>query len=143
MSLTTAADTTTATLLVRRRTELAVLKLLWGRALDAADSALQTAPAVLPDDRIRGRRLQLSEERTTTTRLLARLAHDFGLDADRRESIVEASSDNEPASMLSLRQPLKAGSRRSTDAVVGSGGTGAAVRTTFSAFVSAAAAKTS
>ncbi len=141
MSLATADDTTTATLMVRRRTELAVLKLLWDRALDAADAALQTALAVLPDDRMRGRRLQLSEERTTTTRLLARLEHDFGL--DRRESIVEASSDNEPASMLSLRQPLNAGSSRSTDIAVGSGGTGAAVRTTFSAFVSAAAAKTS
>jgi hypothetical protein len=101
MSLTTPTRAITATLLVRRRTELAVLKLLWSRALDAADAALQTAPAVLPDDALRGRRLQLSNERTTTTRLMAGLAHDFGLDADRRGTIVEAGSDNKPASTVS------------------------------------------
>lgn len=101
MSLTTPTHPITATLLVRRRTELAVLELLWGRALDAADAALQTAPAVLPDDALRGRRLQLSNERSTTTRLMAGLAHDFGLDADRRETFVEAGSDNKPASTVS------------------------------------------
>ena len=66
---------------LRNVDELDGLSSAWRRALDAAQTALQSAPAVLHDEPLRGRSTLLKAERTQTAHLLEDLAHDFQVKA--------------------------------------------------------------
>ncbi len=66
---------------LQRVDELDGLSTQWRRALDAAQTALQAAPAVLQSEPLRGRTTLLKAERTETAHLLEGLAHDFQVKA--------------------------------------------------------------
>jgi HAD superfamily hydrolase (TIGR01509 family) len=66
---------------LRRADRLDDLSSQWRRALDAAQTALQAAPGVLPAALLRGRSSRLTEERAETAHLLEGLAQDLQVDA--------------------------------------------------------------
>lgn len=64
---------------LQRIDELDALGSRWRLALDAAQTALQAAPAALGPESLRGRSSLLKAERTETARLLENLARDFSV----------------------------------------------------------------
>jgi multidrug resistance efflux pump len=64
---------------LERINELDALGASWRLALDAAQAALQAAPAALSPEALDGRATLLAAERTQTAQLLERLARDFAV----------------------------------------------------------------